>query len=42
MDFCLFRLAKMLGVTVDELKSHMTRIELIEWCRWLHSAPEVK
>ena len=42
MDACLFRLAKMLGVTVNDLKSHMTSLELIEWCRWLHSSPEVK
>ena len=42
MDACLFRLSKMLGVTVDDLKSRMTSLGLSEWCRWLQRSPEVK
>lgn len=42
MDACLFGLSKMLGVTVDDLTSRMTSLELSEWCRWLQRSPEVK
>lgn len=40
MDGCLFRLASMLGVTVDDLRNHMTSLELIEWCRFLRGTHE--